>query len=430
MIVSLFKAMDEALLVQQAMNGGPSGPGTGINEQAGAMSGQFPPIAGQMGAQRPGSTFPGMTGSQMGGIPGMPGMPGSQMAGMPGMPGSQMTGMPGMSGMPGSQMAGMSGMPGMPGFQMAGMPGMPGSQMAGMSGMPGMPGSQMAGMSGMPGMPGSQMAGMSGMPGMPGSQMGGMAGMPGMPGSQMGGMAGMPGMPGSQMAGMPGMPGSQVGGMAGIPGMEFLGGGGQPQMQNFEQRFNSGQSPGAQWNQPNSLAFGPQPTQFGGIADAQMQGGPFGAGAMGPGFIDPTTGLQTSVTGENSNLFSSGLGSAGSSRGSLPFPGFPSSPGAMNTQSSVAEVTSIQEDMFGYFYLFHTDPSGAGIRVNITKGGYCDRPQAVGQPMCINMCFSDDQCPRNLKCCPNSCALECAEPLMGDQGGSVLTSGVAPVNGR
>lgn len=271
--------MEEALLVQQALQGGPSGPGTGIRARPGGV--------------------------QMGGMGGMP-----QMGGQ--IPGSPVPGFP----MPGSSV---------PGSPISGFP-MPGST------VPGSP--------------------VSGFP------------MPGSP------------IPGSPVPGSP------------IPGMDFLGGGGPPQPQNFEQRFNSGMSGGT---------FGQTPTQFGGL----------GSGQQMPTFIDPTTGQQAfPVSGEASS--GSILGHGSSSGGAGQFSGTAEAP------RSTAEVTSIQEDAFGFFYVFHADPNGSGIRVNITKGGFCNRPTEVARPVCINMCYSDDQCPRNLKCCPSSCALECSAPLIPD----------------
>lgn len=224
-----------------------------------------------------------------------------------------------------------------------------------------------------------------------------------------------------------------------IPGMEFLGGG-QPTPRTFEQRFNSGITAGtpAQWNQPNSLAFDPPTNQFSGATGRpQGAGAPFGGAAgmgFGPVFIDPTTGQPAfPVNGEaidrgGSNTRHDSSSSVSSGSGVPGLTGSEATPIGQSRQGFVpdsfsnpnreAHVSAIQEDAFGLYYIFNTHPDGSGARVNITKEGFCNRPQPNAQPICINMCSSDNQCPRNMKCCPNRCALECSEPLPIGQSGA------------
>ncbi|KAL3846507.1 hypothetical protein ACJMK2_017487 [Sinanodonta woodiana] len=73
-------------------------------------------------------------------------------------------------------------------------------------------------------------------------------------------------------------------------------------------------------------------------------------------------------------------------------------------------TSNILRDFFGTFYIFHPNNAEHGIRVNVTKSGYCrQRISTAEANFCLNLCYSDEQCPRNLKCCPSGCSLTCTE---------------------
>lgn len=81
-----------------------------------------------------------------------------------------------------------------------------------------------------------------------------------------------------------------------------------------------------------------------------------------------------------------------------------------STPAVDAYVSTIQEDAYGLYYIFSAGSDGLGIRVNITKSGFCEKVRPHEPTMCMHMCYSDDQCPGNAKCCPSRCALDCTEP--------------------
>ncbi|XP_052782417.1 uncharacterized protein LOC128218765 isoform X3 [Mya arenaria] len=225
-----------------------------------------------------------------------------------------------------------------------------------------------------------------------------------------------------------------------MPGMEWGSNAPGGQGSGFGQRFNQGiiGTPATMFNPqaPNSLAFGgaSQPgmqlrgtgqtgmpfgappgqfsgqTGFGGSPGGFPQGGPMvgGFGAP-PGFIDPTTGqgfdqgpfrrVNDQSTGTNHLHDRSGSGTSGVDVGS----GF-----SGQDQQIQGEVSTIQEDTYGYYYMFYPVSGQSGIRVNITKGGFCSRGSLPTSPRCAYNCYSDMQCPGDEKCCPSGCSLGCA----------------------
>ncbi|KAL4219750.1 WAP four-disulfide core domain [Mactra antiquata] len=237
-----------------------------------------------------------------------------------------------------------------------------------------------------------------------------------------------------------------------IPGVNFLGGGPPPERRGFEDRFRSFQNP--QSFTPPGAGFpqqGPGFPQSGGGGWGQPSNinggmpGAFNTGMGAPqGFIDPVSGAPVNPGfgntgfggrvdgGQNSRTSHAGSalglgqpsvinsvtnqGNAFSSSRGGSFPGENLSPNISPASTETigqgeSRVSTIMEDTYGYYYIFYQTPSSAGYRVNITKDGLCTRyeTQPENQP-CVTACTSDDQCPRNFKCCPTRCSLGCMPP--------------------
>ncbi|XP_045199732.2 decreased expression in renal and prostate cancer protein-like isoform X1 [Mercenaria mercenaria] len=77
-----------------------------------------------------------------------------------------------------------------------------------------------------------------------------------------------------------------------------------------------------------------------------------------------------------------------------------------------SQVTSIREDSSGLHYIFFPRPQSAGFRVDITKDGFCPRDALTRDNNCMNRCFSDLQCDGDQKCCPTGCSLSCRNPFV------------------
>lgn len=97
---------------------------------------------------------------------------------------------------------------------------------------------------------------------------------------------------------------------------------------------------------------------------------------------------------------------------------------ANDTQTSRPErqgqVSRILEDSMGLHFLFYPRPNYPGIRVNITKNGFCRRDIMTRERnLCMNTCYSDQQCPRDLKCCPSGCSLGCMSPSIPDEDNAI-----------
>lgn len=146
--------------------------------------------------------------------------------------------------------------------------------------------------------------------------------------------------------------------------------------------------------------------------------GPGGPPSMDTGFPNP--GFST-PGGFDTTAGPSFDATRGSSLSETGFPGETNSPnfnpstggGIDSFLSSLAnaQVSTIQEDAFGYYYVFSTSSSDTGIRVNITKDGYCSKVRVHETTLCMHMCYSDEQCPGSQKCCPSRCSLDCVVPM-------------------
>lgn len=100
---------------------------------------------------------------------------------------------------------------------------------------------------------------------------------------------------------------------------------------------------------------------------------------------------------------------------------------SINQSSTVGRVTRIMEDSSGLHYFFYPRPQSAGLRVNITKSGFCQRKDITRENrFCMNSCYSDKQCPSDYKCCPVGCSLECSVPTRPGHDAESKTQTQAP----
>ena len=143
------------------------------------------------------------------------------------------------------------------------------------------------------------------------------------------------------------------------------------------------------------------PQMGGGFPEAQFPG-------MGSQGTTGLTALTTTFPGET--LSQAPQQSFDSNIGVSP----PATPAALD-----AYVSDIQEDAYGFYYVFSAGSQGVGIRVNITKDGFCSQVHTNDPSNCLHTCYSDEQCAGVMKCCPTRCALECVEPLVDQTAASV-----------
>ncbi|KAK3586227.1 hypothetical protein CHS0354_014048, partial [Potamilus streckersoni] len=126
---------------------------------------------------------------------------------------------------------------------------------------------------------------------------------------------------------------------------------------------------------------------------------------FGAAVVDPLGSLTLNPNQGNQQVNAQNPNNPSSARTNNNFT-FAMTPRADRTGST----SNILRDFFGTFYIFHPNNGENGIRVNITKSGYCrPRISTTEANFCLNLCYSDEQCPRNLKCCPSGCSLTCTE---------------------